>query len=86
MYHKVSIKNLSSNQVSKLLNGHPVRVNVGAGHQIELSAEQYKKLHKAHSKGGAASTIRFDPFQIARHQTLRGQGIMSHAKKALKHL
>ena len=50
MYHPVSITHLSSAQVSKLLNGHPVRVKHGPGHHIEVSHEQHKKLQKAHSK------------------------------------
>ena len=58
MYHPVSIVHLSANQISKLLNGHPVRVKHGQGHQIEVSAEQHKKLQKAHAKG-SASTIQF---------------------------
>ena len=81
MYHPVSITHLSSAQVSKLLNGHPVRVKHGPGHHIEVSHEQHKKLQKAHSKG-SASTIQFDPFQQANHQHLRGEGIKSAFKKA----
>ena len=80
MYHPVSIKHLSHAQISKLLNGHPVRVKHGPGHQIEVSHEQHKKLHKAHTKG-VASTIQFDPFQQANHQHLRGEGIGSAFKK-----
>ena len=81
MYHPVSIQHLSSNQISKLLNGHGIRIKVGQGHQIEVSAGQHKKLQKAFGKG-AASTIQFDPFQQANHQHLRGHGLKSAFKKA----
>ena len=42
MYHKASISPLSSTQISKILNGHSVRVSAGNGHDIELSKEQLK--------------------------------------------
>ena len=80
MYHPIEIKHLSANQISKVLNGHPVRVLHGKGHQIEVSHEQLKKMHKAHSQGKGIN-ITFDPFQQANHQHLRGQGIMSSAKR-----
>jgi hypothetical protein len=44
MYHKASISPLSSTQISKILNGHSVRVSAGNGHDIELSKEQFKKI------------------------------------------
>ena len=78
MYHPIEIKHLSANQISKVLNGHPVRVLHGKGHQIEVSHEQHKKIHKAHSQGKGVN-ITFDPFQQANHQHLRG--IMSSAKR-----
>ena len=51
MYHEVGIQKLSDNQLSKLRNGHPVRVKLGDHHKICLSVQQLKKLHKAHQKG-----------------------------------
>ena len=42
MYHKASISPLSSTQISKILNGHSVRVSHGDKHDIELSKEQFK--------------------------------------------
>ena len=45
MYHEVGIQKLSENQLSKLRNGHPVRVKLGDHHKICLSVQQLKKLH-----------------------------------------
>jgi hypothetical protein len=73
MYHKASISPLSSTQISKMLNGHSVRVSPGSRHDIELSKEQFKKFTKAH-KNGKAITLTMDPFQIQNHQHLRGSG------------
>jgi hypothetical protein len=73
MYHKASISPLSSTQISKILNGHSVRVSPGSKHNIELSKEQFKKFAKAH-KNGKAMTLTMDPFQIQNHQHLRGSG------------
>jgi len=70
-YHQVTVDRLSPTQISKLLNGHGVRVKHGGHHKIHLSHEQHKKFHRAHMKGSAA-TITFDPFQIHQHQHLRG--------------
>ena len=79
MYHKASISPLSSTQISKILNGHSVRVSHGDKHDIELSKEQFKKFSKAH-KNGKAITLTMDPFQIQNHQHLRGTGV-SRTKK-----
>ncbi len=73
MYKKHHIGKLSSAQISKLLNGHAVRVKHGNHHEVHLSVEQSKKVHKAHTKGKAAQ-IRFDPYQMQNHQHLRGKG------------
>ena len=70
MYHKINIKKLSPNQISKLLNGHRIRVKHGEGHEIHASEEQHKKIMRAHHKK-ASSTIQFDPFQQHEHQHLR---------------
>jgi len=73
MYHKIAIHKLSHAQIGKLLNGHRIRVKHGHGHEIHASAEQHKKIHKAHQKG-CGTTIQFDPYQIQHHQHLRGHG------------
>ena len=80
MYHKASISPLSSTQISKILNGHSVRVSAGNGHDIELTKEQLKKFSRAH-KSGKGMTITMDPFQIQNHQHLRGSG---NVKKTLR--
>jgi len=84
MYHKASIAKLSNNQISRLLNGHSVRVKHGQGHVVHLSKDQMKKHIKASTKGSGFN-LSFDPYQIDNHHHLHGQGLMSHAKKALKH-
>ena len=73
MYHPASIAPLSASQISKALKGLPVRVSVGNQHDVELSAQQFKNLAKAHKKG-KASTITLDPFQIQNHMHLLGAG------------
>ena len=71
MYHKASISPLSATQISKILNGHSVRISAGNGHDIELSKEQLKIFAKAY-KTGKAMTLAMDPYQIQNHQHLRG--------------
>ena len=71
MYIGSGLKSLSKSQISKLLNNHSVRVSYGNSNKVELSPEQHKKLMKAHAKQKGI-TIRFDPYQIAQHQYLRG--------------
>ena len=73
MYHKVKVGQLSNPQISRLLNGHGVRVYDGSNHEIELSKEQLKKFMKAREKGKAI-TLTMDPFQMQNHQFLRGSG------------
>ena len=86
MYHKASISPLSSTQISKILNGHSVRVSAGNGHDIELSKEQFKKLAKA-KKTGKGMTLTMDPFQMQNHQHLRGSGnVKKTAKGSAKRL
>ena len=70
MYSEHKIERLSKAQISRLLNGHGVRVRHGGHHHIALSHEQSKKHHKSvmHGKG---YTLHFDPYQIANHQHLR---------------
>ena len=86
MYHNASISPLSSTQISKILNGHSVRVSAGNGYDVELSKEQFKKLSKAHN-AGKAITLTMDPFQIQNHQYLRGSGnVKKTAKGSVKRL
>jgi hypothetical protein len=73
MYHKIKVGLLSNPQISRLLNGHGVRVSDGSNHEIELSKEQLKKFMKAREKGKAI-TLTMDPFQMQNHQFLRGSG------------
>ena len=80
MYHKASIAPLSSTQISKILNGHSVRVSAGNGHDIELSKEQLKKFAKA-QKTGKGMTLTMDPFQMHNHQHLRGSGNLKRTAK-----
>lgn len=70
MYHEAHIASLSAKQISRLLNGHPVRVKHGSHHKIHLSAEHHKKLHKAHAKG-CGTTVQLDPYAIEQNQHLR---------------
>ena len=86
MYHKASIAPLSSTQISKILNGHSVRISAGNGHDIELSKEQFKKLAKA-QKTGKGMTVTMDPYQMQNHQHLRGSGnVKKTAKGSAKRL
>ena len=79
MYIENGVEKLSKAQVSKLLNGHRVRVKKGQGAKIHLTEEHSKKLHKAHMKG-SGTTIQLDPYAIASNQHLR------QAVAAAKHM
>jgi len=81
MYHKIGIQRLSPSQISKLLNGHRIRVKHGSGHEIHASAEQHKKIMAAHRKG-KAHTLQFDPYQMAQHQHMRHGHHAHHAHHA----
>jgi len=84
MYIENGVEKLSKAQVSKLLNGHRVRVKKGQGAKIHLTEEHSKKLHKAHMKG-SGTTIQLDPYAIASNQHLR-QAVAGAVKQAVKHL
>ena len=71
MYHPVSIDKLSENQLSRLRNGHSVRVKLGNHHRVHLTGHQIRRLHTAH-KNGKAMTLTFDPYQMEAH----GSGIL----------
>ena len=79
MYIENGVEKLSKAQVSKLLNGHKVRVKQGNHHKIHLTEEHSKKLHRAHLKG-AGTTIQLDPYAIATNQHLR------QAEDAIHHM
>lgn len=79
MYYKVGISQLSPNQLSRLRNGHPVRVKLGSAHHIHLSAPQMKKLHASHKKGSRYTVI-FDPHQAHQHAS----GLMGDIAKGVK--
>lgn len=87
MYSDIEINTLSKNQISKLLNGHPVRLMVGVGHTLAVSSEQYKKLIKA-KKNDSSATITLDPYQIDESQHLRddvrGSGVGKKIKSLVK--
>ena len=85
VYSTVKLAQLSPAQISRLLNGHAVRVKLGNAHSIKASAEQVKKLVKAHKKGSGC-TLTFDPYQQDGHQSLRGEGLKSTLKKGFKKL
>jgi len=81
MYHPASIAPLSQSQISKALKGLPVRVSVGNHHDVELSADQFKKFSKAGQKGKAL-TIAMDPYQIQNHMHLLGAGKLKKSIRA----
>ena len=85
MYTPVGIHQLSAKQISRLLNGHGVRVKHGSHHKVHLSSEQHKKLIRAHHKGSGVTLV-LDPYQIQHHQHMRGEGVMSSLKKAYGHV
>ena len=83
MYQKASIERLSPAQISRMLNGHRVRVKHGKGQAIHLSPEQNKKLMNA-SKKGCGITIQLDPYSMDLNKKLKGQGWMDTAFKVAK--
>ena len=88
MYHPVRIEQLSHPQILKLLRGHGVRVKHCASgkHTVKLSKEQHKKLSRAHMKG-QGMVLTFDPFQMADHEHLRGEGIFGKKfDRGVKHV
>ena len=70
MYHDATLEALSKKQVSRLLNGHPVRVKAGEHHNVSFSGDQFKKLCRAHL-AGKGITVTLDPHQIEHLQHLR---------------
>ena len=70
MYTAVKVAKLSPAVLSKMLNGHAVRIKSGSDLELHLSPEQLKK-HKRASAKGKAHTIMMDPFQISQHLHLK---------------
>ena len=85
MYHSTGVGKLSPSQMSKLRNGHPVRIKLGSGNTLNLTDQQIKKLQSAHKKG-AAYTITFHPEQAEKNGSGFFGDIASKAKEfARKH-
>ena len=82
MYQTVGLAKLSDNQLSRLRNGHPVRIKLGNSHKIALNIQQLKKLHSA-SKKGSALTVSFDPYQKEAHGSGRLGDIAKKKRKLL---
>lgn len=84
MYQKVPVEDLSEHQMSRLRNGHGVRVkhHPHGRHHIMMSKEQVKKVGRAHQKG-AGVTLTLDPYQM-NHHAHHGHGIGKMIKKAFK--
>ena len=80
MYHSTGVQKLSQSQMSKLRNGHPVRIKQGSGNSLHLTDPQIKKLAQAHKKG-AAYTITFHPEQAEKHGSGFFGDIASRAKQ-----
>ena len=69
-YHKQGIEALSRGQIGKLLRGIKVRIKGGSVHEIHLTEEHSKKLHRALAKDKGI-TIQLDPYAIEHNQHLR---------------
>ena len=83
MYHSTGVGKLSPSQMSKLRNGHAVRIKSGSGNTLHLTDPQIKKLQSAHKKG-AAYTITFHPEQAEKHGSGFFGDIASKAKAFAK--
>ena len=79
MYHSTGVQKLSPSQMSKLRNGHSVRIKQGSGNTLHLTDAQIKKLAQAHKKG-AAYTIQMHPEQAEKHGSGFFGDIASKAK------
>ena len=79
-YHQIGIQRLSHPQISKLLNGHAVRVKHGGAHTIHVSNEQHKKIMAAHRRG-AGCNLCMDPYQMHMHKS---SGIFDSIKRGVK--
>jgi hypothetical protein len=81
MYKSVGVAKLSETQKSRLRNGHPVRIKIGAGNKLHLTDAQIKKLQSA-ARRKAAYTLTMDPHQMAQH----GQGLFGDISSTMKRI
>ena len=75
----MEIGNLSRKQISRLRNGHAVRVKKGKGHSLKLNDSNLKKCTKCFAKNKGA-TLKLDPDEVE----MNGKGIFSSFKRAVK--
>ena len=83
MYHSTGVQKLSPSQMSKLRNGHSVRIKQGSGNTLHLTDAQIKKLAQAHKKG-AAYTLQMHPEQSEKHGAGFFGDIATKAKSFVK--
>jgi hypothetical protein len=83
MYHSTGVQKLSPSQMSKLRNGHSVRIKQGSGNTLHLTDAQIKKLAQAHKKG-AAYTLQMHPEQAEKHGAGFFGDIATKAKSFVK--
>lgn len=77
MYRKVAVAPLSVNQMRNMVSGRGVRVKHSptGKHQLMLSAEQMKRMARAHGQGKGI-TIIMDPYQQDQHKQMFGGSIL----------
>jgi hypothetical protein len=78
--NQVKVDKLSLKQISRLLNGHGVRVKLGNQQVMNLVTDSAKKLQKAYMKGSGV-TIKLDPYSISKNLHLRGRGEVGNQMK-----
>ena len=81
-YPQVGIEQLSRPQINKLLAGERVKIKIGQNHNIHITHEHHKRLHKAHQKG-AGIMVELDPYACDLNQHLHGEGLGKHLKHAV---
>jgi hypothetical protein len=70
---QIGIGGLSTKQVSRLRNGHKVRVGCGLGELI-VHPERYDSMERTFRKG-KKMTIQLTPEELSANRTMTGQGI-----------
>lgn len=77
MYRKVAVAPLSANQMRNMVSGRGVRVkhSPSGKQQLMLSAEQMKRMARAHGQGKGI-TIIMDPYQQDQHKQMFGGSIL----------
>ena len=83
MYHQVPIEKLSRPQILKLLKGERVRVKHGKHHNVHVSEEHAKKIHKASMKG-AGVILQLDPYACEMNEHMRGESCGDGVRKRTK--